>query len=98
MMHCFNCSTDVIKKIKAGTKRNALKDYFLPLEGKRVGIVNSETGRIALVIKVGKILDLTILSQEDKEVIKEEEGIPEELRPYFSPNFMYTIESFETIQ
>ena len=98
MMHCFNCSPDVIKRIKAGTKRNALKDYFIQVEGKHVGIINSETGRVALVIKVGKILDLTILSQEDKEVIKEEEGIPEELRPYFSPNFMYTIESFETIQ
>jgi len=97
-MHCFNASPDVIKKIKAGTKRNALKDFFIPVEGKHVGIVDNETGRVALVIKVGKILDLTILSQEDKEIIKEEEGIPMELRPYFSPNFMYTIESFENIQ
>ena len=98
MMHCFNCSPDVIKKIKAGTKRNALKDYYIPVEGKQIGLVNSQTDKIELVIKVGKILDLTILSQEDKEIIKEEEGIPEQLRPYFSPNFMYTIESFENIQ
>ena len=98
MMHCFNASSDVIKRIKAGTKRNALKDFFVPVEGKRVGIMDNDTGRISLVVKIGKILDLTILSQEDKEIIMEEEKIPVELRPYFSPNFLYTIESFETIQ
>ena len=98
MMHCFNASADVIKRIKAGTKRNALKDYFIEVTGRHVGIMNSDTGRVELVVKIGKILDLTILSQEDKEIIMEEEKIPEELRPYFSPNFLYTIESFETIQ
>ena len=98
MMHCFNVSPDVIQRIKDGKKKNALKDYFIPVEGKQIGLVNSQTDKIELVIKVGKILDLTILSQEDKEIIKEEEGIPEQLRPYFSPNFMYTIESFENIQ
>ena len=98
MMHCFNVSPDVIKRIKDGKKKNALKDFFVPVEGKNIGLMNSQTDRIELVIKVGKILDLTILSQEDKEIIMEEEKIPEELRPYFSPNFLYTIESFETIQ
>ena len=98
MMHCFNCSPDVINRIKAGTKRNALKDFFVPVEGRRVGIMDNDTGRISLVIKVGKILDLTILSQEDKDIIMDEEGIDESLRPYWSPNFMYIIESFETIQ
>ena len=98
MMHCFNASADVIKRIKAGTKRNALKDYFIEVTGRRVGIMNSDTGRVELVVKIGKILDLTILSNEDKEVIMEEEKIPVELRPYFSPNFLYIIESFETIQ
>ena len=60
--------------------------------------MNSETDKIDLVIKVGQILDLTILSRDEKEIIMNEENIAEELRPYFACNYLYTIDSFETIQ
>lgn len=98
MFHTFNVSPEIIKSIKEGKKKNALKGYYVPVEGKQLGLINSDTDRIDLVIKVGQILDLTILSREDKQVIMDEENIEESLRPYFACNYMYTIDSFETIQ
>lgn len=98
MFHTFHVSPDIIKNIKEGKKKNALKGYYVPVEGKQIGLINSDTDKIDLVIKVGQILDLTILSREDKQTIMEEENIEESLRPFFSCNYMYTIDSFETIQ
>ena len=98
MFHTFHVSPDIIKNIKEGKKKNALKSYYVPVEGKQIGLINSDTDKIDLVIKVGQILDLTILSREDKQTIMEEENIEESLRPFFSCNYMYTIDSFETIQ
>lgn len=98
MIHTFNVSPEIIEKIKTGKKRNALKSYYINAEGKYIGLMNSETDRIDLVIKVGQILDLTILTRDEKEIIMDEENIAEELRPYFACNYMYTIDSFETIQ
>ena len=98
MFHTFHVSPDIIKNIKEGKKKNALKGYYVPVEGKQIGLINSDTDKIDLVIKVGQILDLTILSREDKQTIMEEENIEESLRPFISCNYMYTIDSFETIQ
>ena len=98
MFHTFHVSPEIIKNIKEGKKKNALKGYYVPVEGKQMGLINSDTDKIDLVIKVGQILDLTILSREDKEIIMSEENIEESLRPYFSCNYMYQIESFENIQ
>ena len=98
MFHTFHVSPDIIKNIKEGKKKNALKSYYVPVEGKQIGLINSDTDKIDLVIKVGQILDLTILSREDKQTIMEEENIEEGLRPYFACNYMYTIDSFENIQ
>ena len=58
MIHTFNVSPEIIEKIKSGKKRNALKSYYINAEGKHIGLMNSETDRIDLVIKVGQILDL----------------------------------------
>ncbi len=98
MIHTFNVSPEIIEKIKSGKKRNALKSYYINAEGKHIGLMNSETDKIDLVIKVGQILDLTILTRDEKDIIMDEENISEELRPYFACNYMYTIDSFETIQ
>lgn len=98
MIHTFNVSPEIIEKIKSGKKRNALKSYYINAEGKYIGLMNSETDKIDLVIKVGQILDLTILTRDEKDIIMDEENISEELRPYFACNYMYTIDSFETIQ
>lgn len=98
MIHTFNVSPEIIEKIKSGKKRNALKSYYIKAEGKHIGLMNSETDKIDLVIKVGQILDLTILTKDEKDIIMDEENIAEELRPYFACNYMYTIDSFETIQ
>ena len=98
MMHTFNVSPEIIKRIREGKKRNALRSYYINVEGEYIGLMNSETDKIDLVIKVGHILDLTVLTAQEKEIIMQEENIAEELRPYFAPNFLYTIESFETIQ
>ena len=98
MFHTFHVSPEIIKRIKEGKKKNALKGYYVPVEGKQIGLINSDTDKIDLVIKVGQVLDLTILSREDKQTIMEEENIEERLRPYFSCNYMYTIDSFENIQ
>jgi len=98
MFHCFTVSPEIIKKIKDGKKKNALKGYYIDVEGKQIGLMNSETDKIDLVIKVGQILDLTILSRDEKEMIMEDENIAQELRPYFACNYLYTIDSFENIQ
>ena len=98
MFHTFHVSPEIIKNIKEGKKKNALKGYYINVEGKQIGLINSDTDKIDLVIKVGQVLDLTILSREDKEIIMNEENIEESLRPYFACNYMYTIDSFENIQ
>ena len=75
-----------------------LKVIMFQLKVNKLVLINSDTDKIDLVIKVGQILDLTILSREDKEIIMNEENIEESLRPYFACNYMYTIDSFENIQ
>jgi hypothetical protein len=85
MFHTFNVSPEIIKSIKEGKKKNALKGYYVPVEGKQIGLINSDTDKIDL-------------GREDKDVIMDEENIEESLRPYFACNYMYTIDSFENIQ
>jgi len=97
-IYSFNVDPKYIKQIKDGTKKNALKGYYIPVENKRVLLVNSETDKVDLVIKVGHIFDLTILTKEEKEIIMDENNIAEELRPYFACNYMYTIDKIEIIQ
>ena len=46
MFHTFYVSPEIIKNIKNGKKKNALKGYYIPVENKQIGLINSDTDKI----------------------------------------------------
>ncbi len=98
LKHSFNLDPDELKLIKNNSKKSIVKRFYLPLEKKEIGLVNTDTNRIELVIKVGMILDLTEMHPEDLELIYEDANITEEFRKYYPCNYLYTIDSWRIVQ
>jgi hypothetical protein len=96
-LHTFNIDKKWLDLIKSGEKKSEIRRYYLPLEGKKVGLVNNDTDKIELIITIGMILDLTVLDEEDKDIIFEEAKIDEEFRKYYPCNYLYTIKKVETV-
>ena len=57
-MHTFNIDKKWLELIKSGKKKSEIRRYHVPLEGKKVGLVNNDTGKIEVIITIGIILDL----------------------------------------
>ena len=53
--------------------------------------------KIELIITIGMILDLTVLDEEDKDIIFEEAKIDEEFKKYYPCNYLYTIKKVENV-
>ena len=96
-MHTFNIDKKWLDLIKSGEKKSEIRKYLLPLEGKRVGLVNNDTGNIELIITIGIIIDLQVLEEEDLELIFEEAKIDDEFRKFYPCNYLYTIKKVETV-
>jgi len=96
-MHTFNIDKKWLDLIKSGKKKSEIRSYHVPLEGKKVGLVSNETGKIEIIITIGIILDLKGLEEEDLEVIFEEALIDEDFRKYYPCNYLYTIKKVETV-
>lgn len=96
-LHTFNIDKKWLDLIKSGEKKSEIRRYYLPLEGKKVGLVNNDTDKIELIITIGMILDLTVLDEEDKDIIFEEAKIDEEFKKYYPCNYLYTIKKVETV-
>ena len=65
LKHSFNLDPNELKLIKNNSKKSIVKRFYLPLEKKEIGLINSDTDRIEIVIKVGMILDLTQMHPDD---------------------------------
>lgn len=96
-LHTFNIDKKWLDLIKSGEKKSEIRRYYLPLEGKKVGLVNNDTDKIELIITIGMILDLTVLDEEDKDIVFEEAKIDEEFRKYYPCNYLYTIKKVEKV-
>lgn len=96
-LHTFNIDKKWLDLIKSGKKKSEIRRYYLPLEGKKVGLMNNDTNKIEAIITIGMVLDLKGLEEEDLELIFQEANIDEEFRKYYPCNYLYTIKKVETV-
>ena len=96
-LHTFNIDKKWLDLIKSGEKKSEIRRYYLPLEGKKVGLINNDTDKVELIMTIGLVLDLTSLDEDDLELIFEEAKIDEEFRKYYPCNYLYTIKKVETV-
>ena len=96
-LHTFNIDKKWLDLIKSGKKLSEIRRYYLPLEGKKVGLINNETDKVEVIITIGMVLDLKGLEEEDLELIFQEAHIDEEFRKYYPCNYLYTIKKVETV-
>ena len=96
-LHTFNIEKKWLDLIKSGKKLSEIRRYYLPLEGKKVGLINNETDKVEVIITIGMVLDLKGLEEEDLELIFQEAHIDEEFRKYYPCNYLYTIKKVETV-
>ena len=96
-LHTFNIDKKWLDLIKSGEKKSEIRKYLLPLEGKKVGLINNDTDKVEVIITVGMVLDLKGLEEEDLELIFQEAHIDEEFRKHYPCNYLYTIKKVETV-
>jgi len=96
-LHTINIDKKWLDLIKSGEKKSEIRRYYLPLEGKKVGLINNDTDKVELIITIGLVLDLKSLDEDDLELIFEEAKIDEEFRKYYPCNYLYTIKKVETV-
>ena len=96
-LHTFNIDKKWLDLIKSGKKLSEIRRYYLPLEGKKVGLINNNTKKIEAIITIGMVLDLKGLEEEDLELIFQEACIDDEFRKSYPCNYLYTIKKVETV-
>lgn len=96
-LHTFNIDKKWLDLIKSGKKLSEIRRYYLPLEGKKVGLINNNTKKIEAIITIGMVLDLQDLEEEDLELIFQEACIDDEFRKSYPCNYLYTIKKVETV-
>jgi|TARA_R110000744_G_C19205537_1_gene545466 ASC-1-like (ASCH) protein len=96
-MVMFQILPEYLNKIKSGEKTAEVRRYYKEVEGKDVGLVNTETNKLELVITIGQILNLQSLNEEELELMLDEAKVSEEFRLSYPCNFMYMITGIKTI-
>jgi hypothetical protein len=96
-LHTFNIDKKWLDLIKSGEKKSEIRRYYLPLEGKKVGLMNTDTDKIELIITIGMIIDLKELDPDDLDLIFQEAKIDDEFRKHYPCNYLYTIKKVETV-
>lgn len=95
--HVFNIDDKWLKMILNGEKKSEIRQYCLPLEGKKVGLMNNNTDKIEAIITIGIILDLRGLEEQDKELLLSEAKVDREFRNYYPCNYLYQIKEVERV-
>ena len=80
-----------------GEKKSEIRRYCLPLEGKKVGLINNNTNKIEAIITIGIILDLRDLEEDDKELLLSEAKVDNEFIKYYPCNYLYQIKQVERV-
>ena len=96
-MVMFQILPEYLNKIKSGEKTAEVRRYYKEVEGKDVGLVNTETGKLELVITIGQILNLKYLTEDELELMLDEAKVSEEFRQSYPCNYMYMITGIKTI-
>lgn len=96
-MVMFKILPEYLNKIKSGEKTAEVRRYYKEVEGKDVGLVNTETNKLELVITIGQILNLQSLNEEELELMLDEAKVSEEFRQSYPCNYMYMITGIKTI-
>jgi len=96
-MVMFKILPEYLKLIKSGEKKAEVRRYFKNLEGKDVGLVNTETNKLELIITIGQIFNLQYLNEDELDMMLDEAKVSEEFRASYPCNFMYTITGTKTI-
>jgi hypothetical protein len=95
--HTFNIDDKWLKMILNGEKKSEIRKYCLPLEGKKVGLMNNDTNKIEAIITIGIILDLRELEEDDMELLLSEAKVDSEFRKYYPCNYLYQIKQVERV-
>ncbi len=93
----FQILPEYLKLIKSGEKKAEVRRYFKDVEGKDVGLINTETGKLELVISIGQILSLKYLPQDELDLVLDEAKVSEEFRENYPCNYLYMITETKTI-
>jgi len=96
-MVMFQILPEYLNKIKSGEKTAEVRRYYKEVEGKDVGLVNTETGKLELVITIGQILNLKYLTEDELELMLDEAKVSEEFRQSYPCNYLYMITGIKTI-
>ena len=94
----FNMNPEEIKSIKDKIKKSVVKSFYIPIEQKEIGIVNTDTDKIEIVVKVNMILDLKDMHKDDLELVYEEANITEQFRKYYPCNYLYLLGDYTVVQ
>jgi|TARA_R110000851_G_scaffold24042_1_gene69803 hypothetical protein len=94
----FNMNPEEIKLIKNKTKKSVVKSFYIPIEQKEIGIVNTDTNKIEIVVKINMILDLQDMHKDDLELVYEEANITEQFRKYYPCNYLYLFGDYKIVQ
>ena len=96
-MVMFKILPEYLKLIKSGEKTAEVRRYYKELEGKDVGLVNTETNKLELIITIGQILNLKFLTDDELDLMLDEAKVSEEFRESYPCNYMYLITGTKTI-
>ena len=96
-MVMFKILPEYLKLIKSGEKTAEVRRYYKELEGKDVGLVNTETNKLELIITIGQILNLKYLTEDELEMMLDEAKVSQEFRESYPCNYMYLITGIKTI-
>ena len=95
--HVFNIEDKYLQLILNGEKRSEIRKYCLPLEGKKVGLMNNKTDRIEAIITIGIILDLRELEDDEMEIVLDEAKVDKDFKKFYPCNYLYQIKQVERI-
>lgn len=93
----FKILPEYLKLIKSGEKTAEVRRYYKELEGKDVGLINTETNKLELIITIGQILNLKYLTEDELEMMLDEAKVSQEFRESYPCNYMYLITGTKTI-
>jgi ASC-1-like (ASCH) protein len=96
-MVMFKILPEYLKLIKSGEKTAEVRRYYKELEGKDVGLINTETNKLELIITIGQILNLKYLTEDELEMMLDEAKVSQEFRESYPCNYMYLITGTKTI-
>lgn len=94
----FNMDPADIKLIIDKTKKSIVKSFYIPIEQKEIGIVNTDTNKLEIVVKVNMILDLKDMHEDDLELVYEEANITEQFQKYYPCNYLYLLGDHTVVQ